>query len=148
MGGGRAARRAPAAGAARLVGAALAGYALGGLPSADVVTHLATGGGTHPRAAGAGEPGAGNAPKGLGGGGRGARRCWGLTSPRAPWPVPSVAPWPVGRDPISAVRRPWWVTASRPPTGSRGAKGWRRAWDSAWRRSPPIFRSTSPSPGS
>ena len=66
MGGGRAARRAPVAGAARLVGAALAGYALGGLPSADVATRLATGGGTDLRSAGSGNPGAVNAMKVLG----------------------------------------------------------------------------------
>jgi glycerol-3-phosphate acyltransferase PlsY len=54
--------------AARLAGAALAGYALGGLPSADVATRLATGGGTDLRTAGSGNPGAVNAMKVLGGG--------------------------------------------------------------------------------
>ena len=49
MGAVRAARRGPLVGAARLTGTALAGYALGGLPSADVATRLATGGGTWSR---------------------------------------------------------------------------------------------------
>ncbi len=68
MGAVRAARRGPLASAARLTGAALAGYALGGLPSADVATRLATGGGTDLRTAGSGNPGAVNAMKVLGGG--------------------------------------------------------------------------------
>src|SRR5947208_16329849 len=68
MGAVRAARRGPLAGAARLTGTALAGYALGGLPSADVATRLATGGGTDLRTAGSGNPGAVNAMQVLGGG--------------------------------------------------------------------------------
>ena len=68
MGARRAARGGPLAGAARLAGAALAGYALGGLPSADVAARLATGGGTDLRTAGSGNPGAVNAMKVLGGG--------------------------------------------------------------------------------
>lgn len=56
------------AGAARLAGAALIGYGLGGLPSADVATRLATGGGTDLRTAGSGNPGAVNAMTVLGGG--------------------------------------------------------------------------------
>jgi glycerol-3-phosphate acyltransferase PlsY len=68
MGAVRAARGGPLAGAARLAGAALAGYALGGLPSADVATRLATGGATDLRTAGSGNPGAVNAMKVLGGG--------------------------------------------------------------------------------
>lgn len=56
------------AGAARLAGAALTGYALGGLPSADVATRLATGGGTDLRMTGSGNPGAVNAMTVLGGG--------------------------------------------------------------------------------
>lgn len=55
------------AGVARLAGAAVAGYALGGLPSADVAARLATGGGTDLRTAGSGNPGAANAMKVLGG---------------------------------------------------------------------------------
>src|SRR5256714_157219 len=68
MGAVRAGRRGPLDGTARLAGAALAGYALGGLPSADVATRLATGGGTDLRTAGSGNPGAVNAMKVLGGG--------------------------------------------------------------------------------
>lgn len=46
---------------ARLAGAAVVGYALGGLPSADVAARLARGGATDLRRAGSGNPGAVNA---------------------------------------------------------------------------------------
>ncbi|MGH9064745.1 MAG: glycerol-3-phosphate acyltransferase [Acidimicrobiales bacterium] len=45
----------------RLVGAAVAGYVLGGFPSADLASRLATGGATDLRSAGSGNPGAVNA---------------------------------------------------------------------------------------
>jgi glycerol-3-phosphate acyltransferase PlsY len=52
--------------AARVAVAVGAGYALGTVPSADVVARLATGGATDLRAAGSGNPGAANAIAALG----------------------------------------------------------------------------------
>lgn len=50
----------------RLIGAAALGYALGGVPSADLAARLATGGRADLRASGSGNPGAANAMAVLG----------------------------------------------------------------------------------
>jgi glycerol-3-phosphate acyltransferase PlsY len=52
--------------AARILGAAASGYLLGTLPSADLASHLATGGAVDLRSAGSGNPGAMNVRRVLG----------------------------------------------------------------------------------